>query len=208
MKLIEALLSNPLLYRLHAVGVDRPKQAAIRKLCSDYSGLKVLDLGCGPGNTAGIFAGADYTGVDINEKYIIAARKSYPDWKFIAGDVNRVEWGRGFDIILINSLLHHLDDNEVSQIMLTAAAALNQKGKIIIQEPLIPGKGEWCCRLIMRLDRGNYFRSLADWKRLMETVGLFPDDVSFYELRVLGCKNYHMVSMLLDNLAPPSAGLN
>jgi len=74
--------------------------------------------------------------------------------------------------------------------------------------PLIPGKGEWCYRLMMRLDRGNYFRSLADWKRLMETVGLFPDDVSFYELRVLGCKNYHMVSMLLDNLAPPSAGLN
>ncbi len=197
-KIIEVLLSNPLVYKLHASGVDRPKLAAIRKICSDYSGLKVLDLGCGPGNTAGIFAGADYTGIDINERYIAAARKSYPGWKFIAGDVNRIEWGRGFDIILINSLLHHLNDDEVSNIMLTAVAALKPKGRIIIQEPLIPGKDEWYYRLMMRLDRGNNFRSLPSWKEIVEKAGLLPEEILFYDLRVLGFKNYHMVSMLLE----------
>lgn len=199
-KIIAALLSNPLVYRLHAAGVDRPKLAAIRKFRSDYSGLKVLDLGCGPGNTARVFLGANYTGVDINEKYITVARKKYPGLNFIDGDVNQVEWGSGFDIILINSLLHHLDDNEVSKILLKTTAALNQTGKVIIQEPLIPEKNEWCYQLMMRLDRGNYFRTLIGWKRLVEKAGLFPDNIFFYQLRVLGFKNYHMVSMLLDKI--------
>jgi len=197
-KIIEALLSNPLVYRLHAAGVDRPKLAAIRKFCSDYSGMKVLDLGCGPGNMTHLFSGADYTGVDINERYISVARKRYPGLNFIGGDVNRVEWGAGFDIILINSLLHHLDDNEVSKILKKAVAALGETGKVIVQEPLIPGKDEWSYRLMMRLDRGNYFRSLSDWKNMLEQAGLYPEEIFFYQLRVFGFKNYHMVSMLLE----------
>ena len=197
-KIIEALLSNPLVYRLHAAGVDRPKLDAIRKFRSDYSGLKVLDLGCGPGNTAHIFFGSDYTGVDINEKYISVARRKHPGLNFTVGDVNRAEWGTGFDIILINSLLHHLDDNEASKILGKAVAALKETGKVIIQEPLVPGKDEWCYRLMMKLDRGNYFRSLTGWKSLLEQAGLFPDKISFYHLRVFGFKNYHMVSMLLE----------
>jgi trans-aconitate methyltransferase len=197
-KIIEALLSNPLVYRLHAAGVDRPKLTAIRKFRSDYSGLKVLDLGCGPGNTAHIFSGADYTGVDINESYITVAREKHPELNFIVGDVNRVEWGTGFDIILINSLLHHLDDNEASKILVKSVAALKETGKVIIQEPLIPGKDEWSYRLMMMLDRGNYFRSLSDWKNLLDQAGLYPEEIFFYQLRVFGFKNYHMVSMLLE----------
>ena len=197
-KIIEVLLRNPLIYRLHSAGVDEAKLSAIRNFRSDYSGQKVLDLGCGPGNMARLFSGADYTGVDINEKYIVAARKRYPQLNFIAGDGTRMEWKDGFDIILINSLLHHLDDNQVAEILLKSAAALTRTGKIIIQEPLIPGKKEWCHRLMMHLDRGNYFRSLADWKRLLAEAGLFPDGVFFYQLRVFGFKSYHMVSMYLD----------
>ncbi|MEA1926923.1 MAG: class I SAM-dependent methyltransferase, partial [Candidatus Auribacterota bacterium] len=108
MKLIESLLNNPLLYRLHASGVDRAKFAAIRKIRDDFNGLKVLDLGCGPGNTTDIFSGGDYTGVDINERYIKIAAARYPGYRFIAGDAGEVEWGRGFDIILINSFFHHI----------------------------------------------------------------------------------------------------
>lgn len=194
-KIIEVFLSNPLVYRLHAAGVDRPKLAAIGKFFSDYSGLKVIDLGCGPGNTARLFSGADYTGVDINEKYITVARKDHPGLKFIVGDVNQVEWGVGFDIILINSLLHHLDDNEASKLLVKVVTALKETGKVIIQEPLIPAEDEWSYRLMMMLDRGNYFRSLPEWKNLLEKAGLFPDEIFFYHLRVLGFKNYHMVSM-------------
>jgi len=51
---------------------------------------------------------------------------------------------------------------------------------------------------MMRLDRGNYFRSLSDWKNMLEQAGLYPEEIFFYQLRVFGFKNYHMVSMLLE----------
>ena len=40
-------------------------------------GLRTLDLGCGPGAFADLFAGDDYVGVDLNSRYIDHARK-YP----------------------------------------------------------------------------------------------------------------------------------
>lgn len=196
----DLIMAHPLSYRLVSSMVDRAKIKAISRLRNDLSGLKVLDLGCGPGNSARLFRECDYIGIDINQRYIDIAARIYPGLNFIAGDVNQMEWGAGFDIILINSFLHHLDDNEVSQILLKAAAALNQTGKVIIQEPLIPGKNEWCHQLMMRLDRGNYFRSLSGWKHLLEEAGLFFNEIYFYQLRVLGFKSYHMVSMQVSAL--------
>ncbi|MEA1928834.1 MAG: class I SAM-dependent methyltransferase, partial [Candidatus Auribacterota bacterium] len=197
MKLIESLLNNPLLYRLHASGVDRAKFAAIRKIRADFTGLKVLDLGCGPGNTTHIFSGSNYTGVDINEKYIKIAAERYPCHRFTAGDAGDVKWGEGFDIILINSFFHHLDDNEVVKVSKAAASALSDGGTVIVQEPLIPEKNELYHRLMMKLDRGSFFRSLDQWKGLLREAGLIPEQVDLYHLRIMGIRGYHMVSMSL-----------
>jgi len=198
MSIKDLIMAHPLAYRLISSVVDRDKIKAISRLRRDFSGLKVLDLGCGTGNSAPIFPGCDYTGIDINQRYIDLAARQHPGFNFVAADINRVEWGDGFDIILINSLLHHLADNQVSEILLKSAAALNRTGNILIQEPLIPGQKEWCHRLMMHLDRGNYFRSLPDWKRLIEEADLFTENIFFYSLRVLGFKGYHLVSISLE----------
>ena len=194
-KTIEALLSNPLLYRLHAAGVDRAKFAAIRKIRADFTGLKVLDLGCGPGNTTHIFSGSNYTGVDINEKYIKIAAEKYPIHRFISGDAGDAEWGEGFDIILINSFFHHLDDNEVVKVSKAVASALSDGGIVIVQEPLIPERNELYHRLMMKLDRGNFFRTLDHWKVLLNEAGLVPKKIDFYYLRIMGIRGYHMISI-------------
>jgi trans-aconitate methyltransferase len=196
-KIIELLLSNPLLYKLHAAGVDRSKFDAIRNIRADFSGLKVLDLGCGPGNTASIFSGSDYTGVDINARYIKRAAEKYPQYKFIIGDAGRVQWGSGFDIILINSIFHHLNDNEVVQVAKSAVSALSSGGMVIVQEALVPEKKEIYHRLMMKLDRGNYFRAIEQWEKLLGQAGLVPDQVDYYYLRVMGIRGYHMVSLCL-----------
>ena len=194
-KIIELLLSNPLVYRLHAAGVDGAKLAAIRKIRDDFTGLKVLDLGCGPGNTAHIFSGSDYTGVDINKRYIKIAADRYPRCKFMAGDAGEVEWGDGFDIILINSFFHHLNDDEVVKISKAAASALADGGIVIVQEPLIPEKNELYHRLMMKFDRGNYFRTLDHWRVLLNEAGLVPEKIDFYYLRIMGIRGYHMASI-------------
>jgi trans-aconitate methyltransferase len=194
-KLIDMLLANPLIYRLHAAGVDRHKLSAITRIRDDFSRLKVLDLGCGPGNATCLFPKSNYTGIDLSKKYIELARKKYPRHHFIAGDAGEIDWDGGYDLILINSLLHHLPDEAVSKIARKAVQSLAAGGIVIIQEPLLPRTGEWYHRLMMRLDRGNYFRSLEDWKRLLGEEGLTAERTELYNLRIIGIYGYHYISI-------------
>lgn len=194
--IIDRFLAHPLVYRLHSAGVDRAKRAALEKFRRDYTGLKVLDLGCGTGNNTRLFEGADYTGVDINRRYILLNRKKFPGCRFLAGDAGGIDWGDDYDVILINSFFHHLPDDQAERIIKKAVASLCEKGVIVVQEPLIPESGEWYHRLMTRLDRGNYFRNFAHWKNLFSRAGLYAEDLRFYSLRILGLRGYHMVSMI------------
>src|SRR5512141_493278 len=71
---------------------------------------RVIDVGCGPGTNARHFASMDYTGLDINEGYIADARRRYGR-DFRVADVTRFVPGtiEPGDMILLNSLLHHID---------------------------------------------------------------------------------------------------
>lgn len=177
--------------------VDKDKIAAIRKIKDDFTGLKVLDIACGPGNNVHLFTGAEYTGIDINEKYITMAIKKYPHCCFIAEDAEKIMWEDFFDVILINSFFHHIDDAKVCRVMEKVAASLKDDGMVILQDALMPGKDEWYHRLLMKLDRGDYFRSLTHWKKLIERAGLVLKRSNFYELRVFGINGYHMILMTL-----------
>lgn len=203
MSFTEAILKLSLSYRLISSLVDRAKLRAIRRLKGDFSGLRVLDLGCGVGNSARLFRNSRYTGIDINPGYVKFAARRYPGLKFVNGDVSRMDWGSGFDVVLVNSLLHHLDDRQAEKILGRSTRALNPGGRVILQEPLVPGEEEWRLRMIMKLDRGDYFRTIDEWKQLSERSGLFPEIVSFYHMRVLGIMVYKMVSI---SLSPKLAG--
>lgn len=194
---LEKFLENPLVYRWHARMVDRAKEKAILNIRSDYRGLRVLDIGCGPGNNARLFSGADYTGMDINPRYVARAAAAYPQARFLAGDATKTRLGGPFDVILMNSFLHHLDDREVKEVMGTVVGNLVPAGLAIVQEPLIPGPRQYYHRILMRLDRGNHFRTLTEWESLARQGGLAVVGRSFYSLRVFGLRGYNMLSLAL-----------
>ncbi len=205
MKIIDRVLSHPAFYRALAGLVDSAKLRAISSWRNDFSGLKVLDLGCGPGNSVRLFGGSDYTGIDLNPEYIRAAARRYPGRNFLAGDALLLDWGDGFDVILVNSLLHHLEDRQAEAILGKAAGSLRREGKIIIQEPLRPKDRERIGRLMMKLDRGKHFRSLDGWQRLFERTGWSPEDIRFYSIRLLGLRGYRMVSVTLGRVPEGSS---
>ena len=177
--------------------VDKDKIAAIRKIKDDFTGLKVLDIACGPGNNVHLFTGAEYTGIDINEKYIAMAIKKYPHFRFIAEAAEKMICTDLFDVILINSFFHHIDDDRVCLIMEKVAALLKDDGLVILQDALMPERKEWYHRLMTKLDLGDYFRSLTHWKTIIDRTGLILKISNFYELRVFGINGYHMILMTL-----------
>src|SRR6478672_7111989 len=103
----EKILESSLGYALWSAPVNRPKVDAIRQMLQKCGRGKVLDVGCGPGTNAEIFADWDYVGIDLNASYIENARSKFPGMRFVHGDATALDLkDERFPVILINSLMH------------------------------------------------------------------------------------------------------
>lgn len=127
---------------------------------------RVLDVGCGPGTNAAHFTGVDYIGLDINEGYIADARQRYGR-DFRVADVTRLAPGAlaPADMVLVNSLLHHLDDAETDRTLAALPPLLAPGGSVHILDLVMPERPS-IPRLMAAMDRGLYPRRLADWRRI------------------------------------------
>jgi len=158
------ILEVPFVYRAWKGPFAAKKMSPIARH-NDLSRLgRVLDIGCGPGTNASYFQGADYVGVDFNPEYIRNAQTRYPGMKFVAADATEYEPAQPFDFILLNSLLHHLDDAQVGTVLSTARSKLAPSGHVHIIELLtsqraLPGA-------LARLDRGKFARPLERWREM------------------------------------------
>lgn len=93
----------------------------LRGLVSDFSGLRVLDVGCGEGKNAAHLArlGASVEAFDVSEMAIKHARSLWPSvprvtWQ--VGDVREFEIAQNvYDIIIVYGLLHCLRDGREIQ---------------------------------------------------------------------------------------------
>jgi 2-polyprenyl-3-methyl-5-hydroxy-6-metoxy-1,4-benzoquinol methylase len=78
----------------------------------DWSGLKVLEIGCGEGQLAAMMAaaGAEVTAVDTSAVAIESAVKKYklPNLQFWHGEYKDVAAG-GYDVVVMQGVMEHLD---------------------------------------------------------------------------------------------------
>jgi SAM-dependent methyltransferase len=192
MTLIDRIMEHPLVYRLWQAPFAARKLAPVLARQDLNASGRVLDVACGPGTNSSQFANADYSGIDMNERYIAAARSRHPG-RFITADA--IKWSaettEEFDFILVNSFLHHLDDDSVRTLLLSLRSRLGPKGRFHILELVLPN-AFGVARTLARLDRGKYARSLDGWKTLLsETL-----DVEWFEpykLTAFGIPCWHMV---------------
>jgi SAM-dependent methyltransferase len=130
---------------------------------------RVLDVGCGPGTNAHHFADVDYTGIDINDGYIADARRRHGR-DFRVADVTRLAPGtiEPADMVLVNSLLHHLDDDETHRTLSSLPQLVTADGMVHILDLVLPD--EWSpARALAKLDRGRYPRRVDDWRSIFSS---------------------------------------
>jgi trans-aconitate methyltransferase len=153
---------------------------------------RVLDVGCGPGTNTHHFAGADYLGLDFNPAYIDSARRRHGR-EFIVADVTKYEVApdRRFDLILANSLFHHIDTPNTKRILAHLATLLSDEGHVHVFDLVLPPR--WSVsRMLARLDRGDFPRPIEEWRALF-TEAFEPVVFEPYPLGAAGTTLWNMV---------------
>ncbi|HLA78030.1 MAG TPA: class I SAM-dependent methyltransferase [Vicinamibacteria bacterium] len=169
-RLVERISDHPVLFVFIRGIVEngfRAIRAVIRRQLKPGTGVKTLDLGCGPGAFAADFKGDEYVGVDLNPRYVAYATAHCPG-RFICRDARETGLpGSHFDQILIFGLLHHLPDDAVRSVLDEALRVLRPGGSILVIED-IPSisKLNLIGRLIHRAENGEHIRPPDAYRHL------------------------------------------
>jgi len=105
--------------------------------------VRILDLACGPGLYTQQLArlGHQCVGIDIAPAAIDYARKqrlkNHLDCKYQCGDILELDYGREFDLVLLNfAALNYFPKPQAALIIQKIAQALNRPGGILLIEVL------------------------------------------------------------------------
>lgn len=169
-----AILKNPIIYWTYQkiVGGDNARKRFIEAVVKPHKTMKLLDIGCGPGNILDFMPPLDYYGFDNNPAYIEAAKNTYKNrGTFICSDIwDFNDLGTGnFDTVLAVGVIHHLDDATAQQLFKTAYAALKTGGKLITFDGCYTKKQNPIAYWMLRLDRGKFVRRQEAYEALANT---------------------------------------
>lgn len=160
-------LDHPLVYRLWQGPFAAQKLVPLRRRLGPGPYGRVLDVGCGPGTNTATFRGDGYLGIDLNPHYIARARRAFgPRFEVADATTFRGAPGTEYDLVLINSFLHHLDDAQVAAVLDHVRTLLAPQGTIQILELVRPPAGLFT-RMFAELDRGKFARPVEAWRELI-----------------------------------------
>ena len=138
-------------------------------------GLRVLEVGCGPGDLLAALEPSEGLGVDISPGMVELARRRHPTLRFEVADAHSLGVDGPFDVIVCHDLLAHLDDVLVALERLRAVASDDTRMIItsynFVWAPVL--------RLAQRLGRraavpAENWLSRHDIRNLLELAGFSP----------------------------------
>jgi SAM-dependent methyltransferase len=134
--------------------------------------MRVLDLGCGPGELVPYLGGTEYIGVDLSGDYIARARELFPGSpEFRVGDATAPPNDLGqFDLVVAFGVVHHIDDRGAARMARAAAAALRPGGRYLTVDPTYQNGQSPIARAIISRDRGQHVREPEGYYALVEPV--------------------------------------
>jgi SAM-dependent methyltransferase len=118
---------------------DRQLVAFVEHVCQLAPGNRVLDLGCGGGDQAQVFArrGYEVVGIDIAPPLISFARQQFEEeglsGTFIAGDMRAINYDAEFDAcVTLSGTFGFFGDAEDQKLLVLICKALKPGGKVFI----------------------------------------------------------------------------
>lgn len=170
---LRAVLNDPRIYTLSQwlVGSTRLRDALVREYIRPHQGMRILDLGCGPGDFVLHLPGVDYVGIDLSEAYIREATQRFGDRAtFHAGRADEAAWlaEQRFDVVVAVGVLHHLDDGEAASLLAVARRAARGGGRFVSVDPCFAPGQSAIARVLASRDRGRNVRTEAGYRGLAE----------------------------------------
>jgi len=167
------ILNRPWCYSLlvGVSGAGAGRREFFRQYADISPGSRVLEIGCGHGkNIEYMPEGVAYTGCDANPRYIHYAQQRYGTrGRFLCVSAEELAQQRlgQFDIALVVSVLHHLNDTQVLALAAGAQAALRAGGLLLAWEPCWTPSQRWLDRMMLSLDRGRFVRTADEYSTLL-----------------------------------------
>lgn len=164
------LLERPLFYNAWSAIHFIPRLNAIQEVIKEQTLPSVLDLGCGTGLLKKHFPACNYTGIDTNLNYINYARQKLRG-QFILGSIlelERIGLRDQFDFIILNGVLHHLENGNAARLINSLNRYLKAQGKIIVIDHFFSDELNPLNRLLLNWDRGSFSRTEAEYRTLFK----------------------------------------
>ena len=181
---IRSILSNAFIYESFQkiMGMHKVRKELVSKYITPYNVDSVLDIGCGPADILEFLPHLDYYGFDISKKYISKAKKKFGSkGRFYAKALNLNALNKlpDFDVVLMNGVLHHLDDSIAQDMIKLSKIALRNGGRLLTLDTAFAPNQNPIARFLSRIDRGKNVRTAEGYLSL--TKNLFSKtDVTQY----------------------------
>lgn len=172
---VRAILSHPFIYSSlqSLMGAHKARQKFVANFVKPLPGMKVLDIGCGPGDILAYLPDVDYWGFDISQDYIRQAHKKFGErGEFHCKQLQMTDLDvlPSFDIVLAIGLLHHLDDATATDVIQLALKALKTGGRLLTIDPCLDPSQNPIASFLVRNDRGQNVRDKAGYEKLARAV--------------------------------------
>jgi 2-polyprenyl-3-methyl-5-hydroxy-6-metoxy-1,4-benzoquinol methylase len=173
-KSFRSVLAAPVAYQLWWKLVGGPAWA--RVLVSEYiqpmAGARILEIGCGPGTILRYLPRSEYLGFDLSSKYIEQAKKKFPHAQFVCERVSEFSLAKhhSFDLVLALGIVHHLEDNEATQLFKIAYDALKPGGKLVTADGVWTRNQSSAARWLLARDRGEHVRDENEYVGIASQV--------------------------------------
>jgi len=190
-----ALLGVPIFYRAFGRLVNGDARAIYqREYLRVKPGERVLDIGCGPADMLEVLPNVTYVGFDGSAEYIEAARRRYGERgrfelrRITPGSLSEFE---GFDLVMANGVLHHLDDAGAHELFEIARAALRPEGRLVTLDGCYTSRQSAIARYLLSRDRGRFVRTAPDYEALARSH--FPSVIAHLRHDLLRIPYTHLI---------------